>query len=80
MDAESITKRAKLAKRELALCGEFIEQERQRLYEAFASSMPADDLYEIHSQARALTSLESFLTNLVNSERFISLQKENQYV
>ena len=80
MDAESITKRAKLAKTELALCGEFLEQERQRLYEAFANSLPADDLYEIHSQARALTSLENFLVNLVNTERLISSQKENQYV
>ena len=80
MDAEKISKRARLAKTELALCGEFIEQERQRLYEEFASSLPADDLYEIHSQARALTSLENFLLNLVNTEKLISSQKENQYV
>ena len=76
MDAEKIIKRAKLAKTELARCGEFIEQEKQRLYEEFASRLPADDLYEIHSQARALTSLETFLLNLVNTEKLISSNKE----
>jgi hypothetical protein len=77
MDAESDLRRAKIAQGELNLCAEFLQQENQRLYEAFASSMPADDLHEIHSQARALTSLEEFLNDLVNTGKLINENKEN---
>ena len=76
MDAESDLKRAKLAQGELNLVADFLDQERQRLFEAFASSMPSEELHEIHSQARALTSLENFLLNLVNTEKLISSNKE----
>ena len=77
MDAESDLRRAKLAQGELNLVADFLEQEKQRLYETFASSMPADDLHEIHSQARALTSLENYLVDLVNTGKLINANKEN---
>ena len=77
MDAESDLKRAKLAQGELNLCAEFLQQERQRLFEAFTSSMLSEELHEIHSQARALTSLENYLIDLVNTGKLITMQKEN---
>ena len=77
MDAESDMKRAKLAQGELNLCAEFLQQERQRLFEAFTSSMPSEELHEIHSQARALTSLENYLIDLVNTGKLITMQKES---
>lgn len=77
MDAEKELKRAKLAKTELALCGEFLEQRRQELFEQFVSTMPTEDLHELHTEARALTRLEQYLESLVNSGKLITMQKEN---
>ena len=77
MDAESELKRAKLAKSELALCGEFLEVRRQELFEQFVAAMPSEDLHELHTEARALTRLEQYLESLVNSGKLITMQKEN---
>ncbi len=69
MDAEEENKRAKLAQSDVNLVQEFLDLERSRLFEQFAGSMPCEDLHEIHTQARALTSLEAWLLDLVNTGR-----------
>ena len=78
MDAEEETKRAKLAKMELHLTQEFLDQERSRLFEQFAGAA-CEDLHEIHTKARALTSLEDFLLDLVNTGKLANANKEYQY-
>lgn len=77
MDAEKELKRAKLAKTELALCGEFLQVRRQELFEQFVSAMPTEDLHELHTEARALTRLEMYLESLVNSGKLLQATKEN---
>ena len=76
MDAEEETRRAKLAKMELRLVQEFLDQERSRLFEIFTSPVPSEDLHEVQTQARALTSLEDFLIDLVNTGKMTNANKE----
>ena len=80
MDAESELKRAKFAKAELNLTQEFLDSRRKELFEQFVSMMPTEDLHELHTEARALTRLESYLESLVNSGKLMNANKENQYV
>jgi len=80
MDAEEETKRAKLAQSDLNLIQEFLDLERSRLFEQFAGSVPCEDLHEVHSQARALTSLEDFLIDLIHTGKLANANKEQQYV
>ena len=79
MDAEQETRRAKLAKMELHLIQEFLDQERSRLFQIFTSPVASEDLHEVQTQARALTSLEDFLVDLVNTGRLANAKKEQQY-
>ena len=79
MDAEEENKRAKLAQSDLNLIQEFLDQERSRLFEQFAGSVPSEDLHEIHTQARSLTNLENFLLGLVQTGK-LNAKKEQQYV
>lgn len=76
MDAEQEIRRAKLAKAELALCGEFLDVRRQELFEKFVSAMPTEDLHELHTEAVALTRLEQYLESLVNSGKLLQASKE----
>jgi len=76
MDAEQELKRAKFAKTELALCGEFLDVRRQELFEKFVSAMPTEDLHELHTEAVALTRLEQYLESLVNSGKLLQASKE----
>ena len=76
MDAESELKRAKLASKELALSAEFLEVRRQELFEQFVSTMPTEELHELHTEARALTRLEQYLESLVNSGKLLQATKE----
>ena len=69
MDAEEENKRAKLAQSDLNLVQEFLDEERSKLFSKFVGSVACDDLYEIHQQASALTSLEDYLISLVNTGR-----------
>jgi hypothetical protein len=39
----------------------------------------SEDLHEVQTQARALTSLEDFLVDLVNTGRLANAKKEQQY-
>lgn len=76
MDADQEIKRAKWAQSDLNMIQEFLDQERSRLFEQFAGSTPSDDLYEVHTKARALTSLEDFLLDLVNTGKMANANKE----
>ena len=76
MDADSELKRAKLAKAELNLTQEFLDSRRQELFEQFVSTMPTEDLHELHTEAVALTRLEMYLESLVNSGKLLQATKE----
>ena len=76
MEADAELRRAKLAKSELALCGEFLEIRRQELFDQFVSTMPTEDLHCLHTEAVALTRLENFLESLINSGKLIEATKE----
>jgi hypothetical protein len=55
---------------------EFLDQERNRLFQIFTSQVPSEDLHEVQTQARALTSLEDFLIDLVNTGKMTNANKE----
>lgn len=76
MDADQEIKRAKWAQSDLNMIQEFLDEERSRLFKQFAGSAPSDDLYEVHTKARALTSLEDFLLDLVNTGKMANANKE----
>ena len=76
MDAEQDIRRAKLAQSDLNMVQEFLDQERSRLFQIFTSQAPSEDLHEVHTQARALTSLEDFLIDLVNTGKMTNANKE----
>ena len=76
MDAEQDIKRAKLAQSDLNMVQEFLDQERSRLFQIFTSQVPSEDLHEVQTQARALTSLEDFLIDLVNTGKLTNANKE----
>ena len=76
MDAEQETRRAKLAQSDLNMVQEFLDQERSRLFQIFTSQVPSEDLHEVQTQARALTSLEDFLIDLVNTGKMTNANKE----
>jgi len=76
MDAEQETRRAKLAQSDLNMVQEFLDQERNRLFQIFTSQVPSEDLHEVQTQARALTSLEDFLIDLVNTGKMTNANKE----
>lgn len=72
MDADQESKRARLAKSDLNLIQEYLDEERGRLFEQFIGGTPSDELHEIYTKARALTSLEDFLLGLVNTGKMIN--------
>ena len=76
MDADEEIKRAKLAKSDLNLIQEFLDEERARLFDIFISPARGEDLHQVQTQARALTSLEDFLIDLVNTGRLANANKE----
>ena len=76
MDADEEIRRAKLAQSDLNMVGEFLDQRRQELFNAFVAQGPSDDMYELKAQAAALTSLEDFLLDLVNSGKLAAKTKE----
>ena len=76
MDAEEEIRRAKWAQSDLNLIQEFLDEERAKLFEQFAGSVPCEDLHEIHTQARSLTNLEAWLLNLVQTGRLANANKE----
>ena len=76
MNEEEELRRARLAKAELNLVGEFLDKRRQELYEHFIRAMPSEDLHVIHTEATALTRLEEYLQSLVNGGKLIQADKE----
>jgi ribosome biogenesis protein Nip4 len=78
MDAEEETRRAKLAQSDLNLIQEFLDEERSRLFDIFITPHRGEDLQAVQYHARALTSLEDFLLDLVNTGK-LAAKKEFQY-
>ena len=79
MDADYEIKRAKLAQSDLNMVGDFLEERRQELFNAFVAQGPSDGLYELKAQAAALTSLTDFLVDLVNSGKLAAKAEELKY-
>ena len=79
MDADEELKRAKLAKSDLNLIQEFLDEERARLFDIFITPARGQDVQAVQYHARALTSLEDFLLNLIHTGKLANAKKEFQY-
>lgn len=75
MDAEEKEKRGKLAKNHLSLIQEHLDKRREELFQQFIDPRNVDELFELKADAVALTNLEDYLQELINSGK---LAKANQ--
>ena len=79
MDAEENVRRGNLAKKNLSLVQEHLDRRREELFQRFIDPRNVDELFELKADAVALTNLEDFLQELINSGKLatLSLQGEN---
>ena len=71
-------RRGRQAQRELSLIEEHLEARKQELFEAFCDPRNQDELYDLKSQAIALTNLEEFLEELVTTGILAESQHEGE--
>ena len=73
------TRKGKKAKHQLDLIQEHIDSRRQQLFYKFCDRDMVDELYELKAEAVALTNLESYLKELVNTGTLAITQLEGEY-
>ena len=71
-------RRGRQAQRELSLIEEHLEARKAELYEAFCDPRNQDELYDLKSQANALTNLQTFLKELVITGKLAESQHEGE--
>lgn len=71
-------RRGRQARRELTLIEEHVEDRKRALYEAFCDPRNQEELYDLKSQAIALTNLEEFLKELVITGKLAESQHEGE--
>jgi hypothetical protein len=69
-------RKGRQARKELTLIEEHVDRERQRLFGLFCDRRNDLELYDLQSQAIALTNLEEFLQELVTTG--ILAEKQNE--
>lgn len=71
-------RRGRQAKKDLTLIEEHLEDRKQALFDAFCDPRNQEELYDLKSQAIALTSLEEFLEELVTTGILAERQHEGE--
>lgn len=71
-------RRGRQAQRELSLIEEHLEARKAELYEAFCNPRNQEELYDLKSQANALTNLQNFLEELVTTGKLAESQHEGE--
>lgn len=71
-------RRGRQAKRELSLIEEHLETRKAQLYEAFCDPRNQEELYDLKSQANALTNLQNYLEELVTTGKLAESQHEGE--
>lgn len=70
--------RGREAAYQLSLVQEHIDSRRQSLYAQFCDPLRIDELYELKAEAVALTNLENYLKELVNTGTLAITQLEGE--
>lgn len=78
MDAEEKEKRGKLAKNNLSMVQEHLDAKREELFQRFIDPRNVDELFELRADAAALTNLENFLQELVNSGKLAKANTQGE--
>ena len=71
-------RRGRQARKDLTLIEEHVEARKQALFDAFCDPRNQDELYDLKSQAIALTNLEEFLEELVTTGILAERQHEGE--
>ncbi len=72
-------RKGRQAREQLDLVQEHIDSRRQQLFYKFCDPDMVDELYELKAEAVALTNLESYLKELVNTGTLALHQLEGDY-
>tara|TARA_B100001059_G_C17755795_1_gene539799 strand:- start:960 stop:1193 length:234 start_codon:yes stop_codon:yes gene_type:complete len=70
--------RGREAAYQLSLVQEHLDSRRQSLYAQFCDPLRIDELYELKAEAVALTNLENYLKELVNTGTLAITQLEGE--